>query len=308
MFKIALISSYCDNQEKLDVLENNLKIIKSHNLDVFVISPFNLPKNIVDLCDYFFVTKDNPVFEWPQKAMYYWSIIGKNGKLYKLSRTYGDYGFAGLYQVKQLSEIALNLNYNQFYHMIYDLKIDDNVINGFYSDKKCCVYPSKRGNTIWAVGLHYMIFDRENLKNFIPHITEENYKSQIGGDAFVWLQNRQNILNYTIEDIPVEDYIYYYENYDFINYSPTSEFKFFIEKNDKTLEPIKIFFYNIFDTKEINLIIDGIHTKYSVNNYDLINLGFNKYDMKTVELEYNGIIYTLTNTIEKIKHNVIQEL
>jgi len=42
--KVALISSFCDNQEKMDVLEKNIKIVKSHNLDVIVISPFNLPE------------------------------------------------------------------------------------------------------------------------------------------------------------------------------------------------------------------------------------------------------------------------
>jgi hypothetical protein len=308
MSKVALISSFCDNKEKLDVLENNIKIIKSHNLDVIVISPFYLPKYIVDLCDYFFVTKDNPVFDWPQKAMFYWTIFQKGEKTYRISRTYGDYGYAGLYQIKQLSEIALNLKYIQFYHMIYDLKIDDNVIEGFYSEKICNVYPSKRGNTIWAVGLHYMIFDRENLKNFVFHISEENYKSQKGGDAFVWLHNRQDVFNYTIEKTPVEDHIYFYENHDFINYSPIEDFKFFVEKNDETLSSIKLLFYNLPSPKQIILSVDGEKTIHTIDNYDLIDLGFNKFNMKSVVLENDGVEYDLTESIEKIKHNVIQEV
>lgn len=308
MKKIALISSFCDNQQKLDVLENNIKIIKSHNLDVFVISPFYLPNNIVNICDYFFVTKDNPVLDWPEKAMFYWTIFRKGEKSYRISRTYGDYGYAGLHQIKQLSEIALKLNYDQFYHMIYDLKIDDNVVEGFYSDKKFSVYPSKREETIWAVGLHYMILDEENLKKFIPHITEENYRSQRGGDAFVWLHNREQLLNYTIESIPVEDHIYYYSNHDFINYSPIEGLKFFIEKNDETLGSIKLLFYDILESKQFDLIIDGKKTEHTVNNYDLIDLEFNKFNIKSVEIEHESIKYDLTEIIREIKHNVIQEL
>jgi SAM-dependent methyltransferase len=72
--KVGLISSFCDNQEKIDVLEKNIDIIKSHGLDVIVISPFNLPENITSKCDYFFITKDNPILDWPIRSMYSWRV------------------------------------------------------------------------------------------------------------------------------------------------------------------------------------------------------------------------------------------
>lgn len=308
MKKVALISTFCDNQEKLDILERNIKIVKSHNIDVIVISPFYLPQNIVESCDYFFLTKDNMVFQWPERAMFYWSIVCYHNKSYKLSTTYADYGFAGLYQVKQLSEVALNLGYDQFYHMIYDLKIDDNVISGFYSDKSCSVYPSKRDDLIWAVGLHYMIFDRENLKNFISYISKENYLKIKGCDALAWLHKHQELVNYVIEPIPVEDEIYYYSNYDFLNSSPIKNLKIFIEKNDETLETIKLFFYDNEDGKELRLIINGEETVHMVNNCDIIDLGFNKLTPKEVKIEFNSITYDLTQIIHKIRHNVIYKV
>jgi len=303
MKKVALISTFCDNQEKLDVLERNIKIVKSHNIDVIVISPFYLPQNIVESCDYFFLTKDNMVFQWPERAMFYWEIVTYHNKSYKLSTTYADYGFAGLYQVKQLSEIALNLEYDQFYHMIYDLKIDDNVISGFYSDKNFSVYPSKREDTIWAVGLHYMIFNKENLKNFISHISKENYLKIKGSDAFVWLHTYQELINYVIEPIPVEDEIFYYQNYDLLNASPIKNLKIFIEKNDETLETIKLFFYNNEDGKKIKLTIDDKETVHIVNNCDIIDLGFNKLNLKQVKIEFDSVTYDLTQIIDKIRHN-----
>ena len=308
MKKVALISTFCDNQEKLDILERNIKIVKSHNIDVIVISPFYLPKNIVESCDYFFLTKDNMVFQWPERAMFYWRIVTYNNKSYKLSTTYADYGFAGLYQVKQLSEIALNLEYDQFYHMIYDLKIDDNVISGFYSDKNCSVYPSKRDYTIWAVGLHYMIFDRENLKNFISYISKENYLKIKGCDAFLWLHIHQELINYDIEPIPVEDEIYYYKDHDFLNSSPIKNLKFFIEKNDETLESIKLFFYDNEDGKEIKLIVDSEETVHIVNNCDIIDLDFNKLNLKKVQIEFDSISHDLTKIIDKIRHNAIHKV
>jgi SAM-dependent methyltransferase len=215
--KVALISTFCDTQEKLDVLEKNIKIIKEHNLDVILISPLSLPESVLELCDYFFLTKDNPILKFPIRGIYYWRKYNFNGVVHELSSMYPDYGFAGMNQIKQLSEIALNMNYNQFYHMIYDVKIDDNVIEGFYSDKKCNVYPSKRDNTIWKVGLHYMIFDRVNLQNFISYITLEEYLSDSDRDAFSWLFDIKDKVNYEIENTPIEDEIFYYNNHDFLN-------------------------------------------------------------------------------------------
>jgi hypothetical protein len=161
--KVALISSFCNNQEKMDVLEKNIKIIKSHGLDVIVISPFNLPEYLTKQCDYFLITKDNPILDWPTRSMYAWNGFNVNGTKYLMAKTYPDYGFAGLTQIKQLSQLALGLDYNKFYHMIYDIKIDENVIEGFYSNRTNSVYPSKRKEDGWKVGLHYLIFNRENL-------------------------------------------------------------------------------------------------------------------------------------------------
>jgi hypothetical protein len=57
--RVVLINSFCDKQTKLDILEKNIKIIKSNNLDVILLSPINLPQYIIELCDVFIQTKEN---------------------------------------------------------------------------------------------------------------------------------------------------------------------------------------------------------------------------------------------------------
>ena len=308
MNKIALISTFCDTQEKLDILEKNIKTIKSYDIDVMVISPFYLEKNIVDLCDYFFLTKDNPILDWPQKSMLQWTIRSFNDKEYKFSRTYPDYGFSGLSQVKQLSDIALNLNYDQYHHMIYDLIIDQNVIDGLLSDKNCSVYPSKREDTIWAVGLHYMIYNKQKLIEFVSHITLENYLSCNDGDAFVWLHNLQPIIGYQIEETPVEDAIYFYQNFDFFNYLTIPDIKMFVHKNDWMFNPdvdtIKLVFYDTF--KDIKIFVDGVESQYNINEFLIVDLQFNKTNYKNVVIEFDSIQYDITKIIVDIKHNAIE--
>jgi len=303
--KVALISTFCDTQEKLDVLEKNIKIIKSHNLDVIAISPFNLPESITKLCDYVFVTKDNPVLEWPVRSMYAWRKVTLNGKLHTIARTYPDYGFAGLTQIKQLSEIALNFGYNQFYHMIYDLKIDENVIDGFNSDKTCSVYPSKRGDSNWEAGLHYMIFDKNNLNKFISQITLENYLSLKDSHSFEWLKSIQSVVGYNVEPIAVEDEIYYYEGFDFFNFSPIKGLKFFIEKNDETLTPIKLLFYENQLDKEIKIKVGETINVGVINDYAIFDLGFNKLNPQQVTITVDSVEYDITNIILNLKHSFL---
>jgi len=303
--KVALISTFCDTQEKLDVLEKNIKIIKSHNLDVIAISPFNLPESITKLCDYVFVTKDNPVLEWPVRSMYAWRKVTLNGKLHTIARTYPDYGFAGLTQIKQLSEIALNFGYNQFYHMIYDLKIDKNVIDGFNSDKTCSVYPSKRGDSNWEAGLHYMIFDKNNLSKFISQITLENYLSLKDSHSFEWLKSIQSVVGYNVEPIAVEDEIYYYEGFDFFNFSPIKGLKFFIEKNDETLTPIKLLFYENQLDKEIKIKVGETINVGVINDYAIFDLGFNKLNPQQVTITVDSVEYDITNIILNLKHSFL---
>jgi hypothetical protein len=252
--------------------------------------------------------KDNPVLDWPSKAMFAWKDLILDSKHIKITRTYPDYGWAGLYQVKKLSEIALSLDYDYFYHMIYDLKFDENVVEGLLSERDCDVYSSKRGDIIWEEGLHFMIFSREKLEIFIKHITLENYLSSRGGDAFVWLHRLIEIFPYNIVKKPVEDEIYFYEGQDFFNSSPVDDFKFFIDKNDQKDTTVKLLFYDIVESKTILLTIGENQYQYQVNGNSLIDLGVDKKKIPFVSIQYNGIDYEITKTIEKIKHNTVNVL
>ena len=57
MKKIVLISSYCDTEEKINILYDNIKILKGLGIDTLVISPVTLPKEIIEVSDFVFFTK-----------------------------------------------------------------------------------------------------------------------------------------------------------------------------------------------------------------------------------------------------------
>jgi len=254
----------------------------------------------------FFLTKDNPVLDWPQKAMQAWKNISINGKSVTVARTYADYGWAGLFQVKKLSELALTLDYDYFYHMIYDLKFDETVIEGLNGKGECDIYSSKRDAQIWEVGLHFMVFNRENLQKFIPHITLENYLTSKGGDAFTWLLDLKSVFPYHTIHKPVEDEIYYYEGHDFFNSSPIADLPFFIIKDDEHLDNIKLLFYLSIENIPFQIMIDDLIMDEVSENFKIIDLGFNKLSPKSVQITYNETVFDITDTINKLKHSTFR--
>ena len=159
------------------------------------------------------------------------------------NRTRADYGFAGLNQIRQLGNIVLTLDYDVFYPMIYDLKIDENVIKGFSSNKKCNLYPFKRGDILFNVGLQFMVLDKPSLTKFISYIDLDYYLNDTNFIAEHWLYSLKDKLNYEIENIPVEDEIYFFDDTKLDNQSPIEDLKFFIEKNDVIKSNVKLFFH-----------------------------------------------------------------
>lgn len=307
MKKIVLISSFCDTEVKLQCLKKNILKIKELGLDVMVSSPIVLDEEIIKISDYVFYTKDNPVLDWPEKAILYWKEFFYENSKYIFSRTVPDYGWAGFHQVKQLSEIALGMNYDYYYHIIYDLKID-HLKECFEQETSKKIFPSKREETTWNYGLHFMIFDKKNLKLFSDLITKELYLKFNKGNAFDCLESIAHIMNCERGEKFAEDEIYYFEDKDFFNSSPTQDFGLFIENNDQQKTNTKLWFFNLLNEIQITLIVNGIEINKSINNFDNVDLGMNKIFLRKVEMIYSSQLYDLTDIIEKVKHSTTQIL
>jgi hypothetical protein len=116
----------------------------------------------------------------------------------------------------------------------------------------------------------------------------------------------KTIIPFQIEKTPVEDEIYFYEHTDFHDYSPTDKFKLFIEKNDMTLEPIKLLFYNLTEEKEVKVKVGyNVESIHLIRENKIIPLGFNKTNYQSVRIEVDSVEYDLTESIKEIKHNTI---
>lgn len=307
--QIVLISTFCNTEDKIEILRNNIKKIKNAGFDVALITSLILPTDIIQISDYVFFTKENPVLDWPVHAMFNWKYLTFEDKILKISQTYADYGWSGLNHVKRLGEMFLNYPYEIYAYIIYDTILKDEHIDLISNGHESIVFPSKRGKDTWKVGLHLMIFNKEMLSRLIKRITLRDYLSYKDYDAFAYLDyHLVRPLQIEIAKEPVEDEIFYYENVDILNHSTDDNIKYFLSSPDEYPEEVKLLFYDVKEPFDLKLTINGNSFSYHIINGIIIPLGVLKKDVESVTIEYNNIIRDLTEKIKSIKNSILLEI
>ncbi len=292
MKKIALITSYCDTDEKINTLVINIKKLKELNVNVMLCSPiFPLEQYVIDLCDFYFLTKENPILKWPERANSVWiRIENKHKQQIYLHRFLDDYGWAALYQTKKLAQIAITYDYDIFYHMIYDLDIDDNIINDIKTNVVNRTYhrfvPGDNNSAQWNVNLHFLPLDKNNTSFFAENIKREDYKP-INGFAEDIIEKILEPLNLEKSKFPVSDIIRYdYTkgcNENLHNYSKNDNYKIFFSKRENKY---KFVVYNI--KNHIKIEVNGLNVKFE----DSVPVELTIADL------YSFIVYTNNGNID----------
>ena len=321
MKKIALISTFCNTEVKLNTLKQNILKVKDLGIDVMVISPISLPKPITDLCDYYFQTKDNPLLEWPIRAYTHWYRKEHSSeKILYMHRGLADYGWAALYQVKKLSQFALSFDYKMFYHMIYDLEIDE-IIKQELLDNKNIVHPRrnpKNSEEIWETNLHFIALNRELMEQIEKDITLDEYLRTNGvaeGEVKKWVEK----YNIPISKHYVKDTIFYWDDFDFYNYRIYPEFKIFLSKNTPTDiwlnnetickqlgENLRLVFHGFEDTiGEVKIKINGIWYKKTPKPFEFIEFPVSSQEIEELIFEYNGKQVDYTKDYSYIMRNLV---
>ena len=243
------------------------------------------------------------------------------GRITTLQRGLADYGWAGLHQVKKLSQIALTFDYDMFYHMIYDLEIDDVVENEFKSNNINIVHPRRdphHPETLWETTLHFMVFDRDMMSKIEKEITLEEYLGTNGmaeGEVLKW----KNKFNIPTSNHPVKDKIFYWGDYDFFNYSPFNDFKMFLSKNEPTTiwlgedpvydiilsENLRIVFHGFEHMKNINIRINGVDYLESPKAWEIIEFPISSQYVKEIIFTYNDVTVNFSEKYNDIMFNQI---
>ena len=322
MKKIVLISSYCDTEEKINILYDNIKILKGLGLDTLVISPVTLPKEIIEVSDFVFFTKENPLLNWPLRGFSFWQTHYSADGLMTMHRDVAEYGWAGLYQIKKMSQIALSYDYDAFYHIIYDLEIDQYVIDTINSNTVNLIHPRINPNKEddwWDCTLHFMVFDREIMSKIVDVIVLEDYLKWDGvaeGQALRWTQ----MFPIKISKTPVRDKIYYWGDRGFFDYSMNPKYKMFISKNSDSIYWVKendiyvekpmssnlsFYFFDIKETQNLIFNIDGVIFERDIKENKIFEFDLDSNQVKNVKLIDNNGEYDYSTVYKEIDRNLI---
>lgn len=324
MKKIALISTFCDNDEKIEILKENIIKLKKLGIDTMCISPnfIKIPQEIIEISDYFFLTQENPILDWPVRAFTFWSMRDSVDGIVTMHRNVVDYGWAALYQVKKLSQIALSYDYDIFYHLIYDLEIDDEIEREILENECNIIHPRinpNNPNELWEATLHFMVFDKETIKKIADNINLQEYLSCDGvaeGQALKW----SKIFNIKLSKIPVKDKIYYWKDYDFFDYSQNSKYKLFISKTEDTkilisneidnrernlTSNLRMYFYDFIENQNFEIKINDLVTEFNINNNKMIEFPISAFSVKNIQIKDNDGIKDYSEIFNKISRNQI---
>lgn len=306
--KLALIGSYCNTKEKKDILLENINIIKSLGIDILLLSPLELEREIVSSVDYYFETKENPLLFWPERAYTHWfEKMDHEGKILTLHRGLPDYGWAGLFQIKKLSEIALTHDYDIFYHLIYDVELDSFLIENLNNDEVNYLHPRrnpKNPSEMWDASLHFMCFDRDTMEKISNEIRREKYSSELGmaeTQASGWI-SKFNLLTCIH---PVKDKIFYWEDFDFFNYSKNPSYRIFWSKNEDIDQEVKLVLMDFDLESKIEIYLNEIKILQKIEPYSIIQTGFDVSDIKTLKVVFNGHEIDYSNEFFETMRNVV---
>ena len=266
MKKITLISTFCDTEEKQKVLMGNIIKVKELGTDVMVISPIEIPLEIVKICDFYIFIKENPILPMNMRTQLVWEYP-KSSHNIRHTLIFKDYGWASLYQLKRLLEFSNNLDYDIFYLMIYDLKIDSEIESIFINNESNYFFPNQRNNPeedFFSVGGVFGIFDKGNCRRIFSSINLDDYLRHNCAEEYY--RSIQEDLKIPIHSKITTDLIYS-SSLDLFDAGNSNKVRIFVDTNNHPEHRGRKFFaIHIYDVKV------SVHVKIFVGGKEYKNV------------------------------------
>ena len=121
MKECILITSYCDDQQKVDALIKTIKHIRRHNIDILLHAHYPIDVEIQKLVNHYIFASDNPINN--TKYFVWWKEIDS----LKMNFITKDHTYTALKQFKEGLLFLKSLSYDIVHVLNYDTYVDDNL-------------------------------------------------------------------------------------------------------------------------------------------------------------------------------------
>ena len=240
---LIIIQCHCNTEEKISVLEKNIKILKNQKFKILVVSHIPVNQTIQDKVDYFIYDKSNPILHWPDRGMIHWMKIDFD-KTYKAINVLFDFGWTSLNQILLAGNLGLSLDFDYYTFINYDIQITDNIIEAIQKPVPLLsskVVDNRVKNNFRFPSLLFNIFSKKNLQRVLPLFSKKKYikgyynkegKTILYRDAEEYFGDIIKNFHYVTFKDEIQDLIKF-EEPDMLNCSKHDDFKILIQ-NDTT--------------------------------------------------------------------------
>jgi hypothetical protein len=272
-----LITSYCDTQQKIEILDEcitNLKKISNNEICMHAHYPLSI--DIQKKINYYLFDSSNPVLKYPEKYITWWrTYYNFTMNIYK-----DDYGYAVLQQWKRGFDFLKNLCDNIII-INYDVMITKNLLNQIENKLNFdgCMFLHENLNTITpllSINTSSSIFDKisideyKNVNGFAENFAEYIFKDS---NCYKFKFNEYKHDFYTMLDF--EGDVKFKDNelkqhnspYDCMKFD---DFDIFIGEKDNFLS---VLFYNFNSNLKVEILYieNKVYDNVINPNFNLIN-------------------------------------
>ena len=121
MKNLAIILSHCDTSPKIDVLKQQIELLKNLEIDTLLISHIPLDPSLQKEVAYYIYDQDNPLLYWPERVLKCWDkTVGMGTLPIGLTCVVPDYGWTAMDQILKATNFALPLQYDYYSFINYD--------------------------------------------------------------------------------------------------------------------------------------------------------------------------------------------
>ena len=299
---LIIITCHCNDENKLKVLDENIDLLKSNGFNILLISHISIPFNLQQKVEYYLFDKSNPIIYPPVRTFRFWNTRSHptdKTKIIKLRSNHPDYGWTVFNQFIKSSNFALDLDYEYYSFINYDIELTENIIGDLKNPLP--ILTSRVKDNFNETGYRFPsfmlnIFDRNHLEKLVslfdmqfymqdthPHIVNNKFT-----DAEHYFKHLISLFDYVIHPDDIKDLMLFEDNTLF-NKSGTEDFKVFIQ-NDNTFKKLKsnswiprLFVYDV----KVNVINIKVNDKtYTLEKDKSIILDLPK--IKKLGIEHGG--------------------
>jgi len=325
--EVFLVTSFCDNEEKIQLLKETLQHLKPLNIPMCVHDPVGVEEDLIKAgADYLIVDPSNPMPSLKERSIYArWSLPCNDDIV--LNSHSPDIGGAAVHQLQSGLIYLSSLGYDVVHVINYDVFIDHNFFSNMASPKALkyaavlyCGAHTKNDQG-WSLCCCFYSINLHRCDKIIRSMSFADYiTSTSASDSFESYVERKILdsIDLAVDKVPfqdVKDLIYdkYSAHFDEgfkEKYQLTGHTKVFIESSTPKTRfwfghkkilgapkegPVSVIFYDIQEDFEAELIVNGqvFETKVEksqATDYFLLESTIKGYNIESAQVIIDGDI------------------